>query len=114
MNKAFRFRLYPTRKQQAVLSEWLTLCCEVYNAALQERRDAFRLAGVSIGFAQQCAELPACKQVRPELAQMNSQVLQDVVKRVDLAFAAYFRRCEAGEQSGYPRFRSRSRYGSLT
>jgi putative transposase len=82
MNKAFQFRLYPTRKQQAILSEWLALCCEVYNAALQERRDAYRLVGVSLGFAQQCAELPACKQVRPELAQMNSQVLQDVVKRV--------------------------------
>jgi putative transposase len=89
MNKAFQFRLYPTRKQQAILSEWLTLCCEVYNAALQERRDAFRLAGVSIGFAQQCAELPACKQVRPELAQMKSQGLQDVLQLLDLAFAAY-------------------------
>jgi putative transposase len=114
MNKTYQFRLYPTKKQQAVLSEWLALCCEVYNAALQERRDAYRMAGVSLGFAQQCAELPDCKRVRPELAHISSQVLQDVVKRVDLAFAAFFRRREEGEQPGYPRFRSRSRYGSLT
>ncbi len=114
MNKTYQFRLYPTKKQQAMLSEWLGLCCEVYNAALQERRDAYRMAGVSLGFAHQCAELPACKQVRPELAEINSQVVQDAVKRVDLAFAAFFRRCEAGEQPGYPRFRSRLRYDSLT
>ena len=114
MNKTYQFRLYPTKKQQAMLCEWLALCCEVYNAALQERRDAYRMAGVSLGLAHQCEELPACKQVRPELAQVNSQVLQDAVKRVDLAFAAFFRRCAAGEQPGYPRFRSRLRYDSLT
>jgi putative transposase len=114
MNKTFQYRLYPTKKQRTTLNKWLALCCEVYNAALQERRDAYRLADVSLSFAQQCAELPACKQVRPELAQVNSQVLQDAVKRVDLACAAFFRRCEAGEQPGYPRFRSRLRYDSLT
>jgi putative transposase len=114
MNKTYQFRLYPTKKQQSALGKWLALCCEVYNAALQERRDAYRMAGVSIGFAHQCAELLSCKQVRPELAEINSQVLQDVVKRVDLAFAAFFRRCQAGEHPGYPRFRSRFRYDSLT
>ncbi len=114
MNKTYQFRLYPTKKQQATLNKWLALCCEVYNAALQERRDAYRMGGTSIGFAHQCAELPACKQVRPELAEVNAQVMQDAVKRVDLAFAAFFRRCEAGGQPGYPRFRSRFRYASLT
>jgi putative transposase len=114
MNKTFQYRLYPTKKQQTTLNAWLTLCCETYNAALQERRDAYRLAGISLGYAQQCAELPDCKEVRPELAEVNSQVLQDAIKRVDLAFAAFFRRCEAGEKPGYPRFRSRSRYDSLT
>jgi putative transposase len=114
MNKTFQYRLYPTKKQQTRLNGWLALCCETYNAALQERRDAYRLAGVSLGYAQQCAELPDCKAVRPELGEVNSQVLQDAVKRVDLAFAAFFRRCAAGEKPGYPRFRSRARYDSLT
>jgi putative transposase len=114
MNKTYQFRLYPTKKQQTTLNQWLALCCEVYNAALQERRDAYRMAGVSLGYSHQCAELPGCKQVRPELAQINSQVVQDAVKRVDLAFAAFFRRCETGEKPGYPRFRPRFRYDSLT
>ena len=114
MNKTFQYRLYPTKKQQTTLNEWLALCCETYNAALQERRDAYRMAGISLGYAQQCAELPACKEVRPDLSEVNSQVLQDAIKRVDLAFAAFFRRCAAGENPGYPRYRSRLRYDSLT
>ncbi len=114
MNKTFQYRLYPTKKQQAKLNKWLALCCETYNAALQERRDAYRLAGTSIGFAHQSAELPACKQERPELAEVNSQVLQDVLKRVDRAFDSFFRRVKDGQQPGYPRFRSHLRYNSLT
>ena len=56
-------------------------------AALQERRDAYRMAGKPISYAQQCAELPECKEVRPDLAEVPAQVLQDAVKRVDLLIA---------------------------
>jgi putative transposase len=114
MTKTYQFRLYPTKRQQATLTRWLALCCEVYNAALQERRDAYRIAGKSFNYSLQSAELPGCKEVRPELAEVHSQVLQDTVKRVDLAFLAFFRRGESTEKPGYPRFRSRNRYDSLT
>jgi hypothetical protein len=62
------------------------------------------MACTSIGYAQQCAELPACKQVHPELADVNSQVLQDVLKRVDRAFEGFFQRVKDGQRPGYPRF----------
>jgi transposase len=114
MNKTYQFRIYPTKKQVTQLNRWLALCCQIYNAALQERRDAYRLAGVSLGLAEQSAELPACKQVYPELSAVNAQVLQTVVKRVDLAFQAFFRAVAAGKRAGYPRFKSRNRYRSLT
>src|SRR5215469_3365392 len=104
----------PTRKQQRTLEHWLVLCCQTYNAALDERTSAYRMAGVSLSYEDQCAELPGCKQVRPDLAPVPSQVLQDVVKRVDLAFAAFFQRVEEGKTPGFPRFKSRSRYHSLT
>ncbi|HWZ18657.1 MAG TPA: transposase [Ktedonobacteraceae bacterium] len=112
--KTYLFRLYPTHKQRDVLEEWLGLCCETYNAALDERKSAYRIAGVSLEYEHQCAELPGCKEVRPELREVPSQVLQEAVKRVDLAFEAFFRRVENAEKSGYPRFRPRSRYGSLS
>jgi putative transposase len=114
MNKTFQYRLYPTHKQETLLKAWLVRCCEVYNAALQERRDAYRMTGVSLSYSHQCAELPNCKEVRPELTEMNSQVLQDVLKRVDRAIDGFFRRVKDGQQPGYPRFRSRLRYHSLT
>src|SRR6266436_5956460 len=112
--KTYLFRLYPTRKQTRTLEEWLVLCCETYNAALDERKSASRMAGGSLSYEEQCAELPGCKEVRPELAAVPSQVLQDVVKRVDLAHEAFFRRVEEGAKPGYPRFKSRFRYHSLT
>jgi putative transposase len=112
--KTYLFRLYPTSKQMRRLEEWLGLCCEVYNAALDERKSAYRRAGVSLSFEDQCAELPGCKAVRPELVSVPSQVLQDVVRRVNLAFDAFFRRLEDQEKPGYPRFKSRFRYHSLT
>ncbi|EFH88531.1 putative transposase IS891/IS1136/IS1341 family [Ktedonobacter racemifer DSM 44963] len=106
--------VYPSRKQRQKLEAWLGLCCEVYNAALDERKSAYRMAGVSLSYEHQCAELPACKQVCPALNEVPSQVLQDVVKRVDRAFDDFFRRVEQGHKPGYPRFKSRFRYDSLT
>src|SRR2546425_9122226 len=80
--RTYRYRLYPTKKQITILNKWLKLCCETYNASLQERRDAYQMVGTSISYSHQCAELPACKEVRPDLAEVHAQVLQDVVKRV--------------------------------
>jgi putative transposase len=112
--KTYHFRLYPTRRQVRCLEEWLGLCCELYNAALDERKSAYRMASLSLPYEAQCAELPGCKAVRPDLGEVPSQVLQEVLKRVDLAFAAFYRRVEAGQKPGYPRFKSRLRYDSLT
>jgi len=113
-NKTYQYRLYLTRKQETTLTRWLALCCETFNAALQERRDAYRMVGKSIGFSHQCAELPECREVRPDLAEVPSQVLQDVVKRVDLAFDGFYRRLAEGQKPGYPRFKTRFRYDSMT
>jgi len=109
-----QFRLYPTPKQERTLEKWLVLCCETYNAAFDERKSAYRMAGVSLSYEDQCAKLPECKEVRRDLAEVPSQVLQDVVKRVDLAFQAVFGRAEEGKKPGFPRFKSRFRYHSLT
>ena len=97
-----------------MLNEQLALCAELYNAALQERKEAYRLCGKSITFAQQCAQLLGIKAIRPEYEAIYSQVLQDVLHRVDKAFKAFFSRVKAGQTPGYPRYKSRSRYASLT
>jgi putative transposase len=86
----------------------------LYNAALQERRDAYQMAGKSLTFAHQSAELPAVKDVSPEYRDVFSQVLQDVLHRVDRAFQAFFRRVKTGDKPGYPRFQGKHRYDSFT
>ena len=70
----------------------LMLCRHVYNAAIGERREAWRMRGVTVTYYQQKAELPGIKEAMPEYAEVNAQVLQDVVLRVDRAFQAFFRR----------------------
>jgi len=99
--------------QAAALVETLALCLELYNAALQERRDAYRMAGKSLSFAAQSSQLPAVKDARPEYRDIHSQTLQDVLHRLDRAYQAFFRRVKAGAAPGYPRFQGRDRYDSL-
>lgn len=112
--QAYKFRLYPTKKQVQVLTWTLDRARELYNAALQERRDAYRMAGKSLNYYDQANQLPEIKEMRPEYTDLHSQVLQDVLRRVDKAFKRFFARCKAGETPGYPRFRGRPRYDSIT
>jgi putative transposase len=114
VRKTFRYRLKPTLSQQWALDRTVMLCRYVYNAAIGERREAWQKCGVSVNYYQQKAELPSIKAEMPEYAEVHSQVLQDVVQRVDRAFQAFFRRVKAGETPGYPRFHGRSRYNSFT
>jgi len=112
--KAYKYKLRPSAKIIAIFESWLAICCELYNAALQERRDAYRIAGESLNYARQCAELPDLKSEREDVGRVNAQVLQNVLKRVAFAFDNFFRRVKNGEKPGYPRFHSRHRYDSFT
>jgi putative transposase len=114
MHKAFVYRLYPTAEQVVQLTWILDRCHELYNAALEERREAYRMAGKSVGYCEQAGELPGLKEDSPEFRQVGSQVLQDVLRRVDRAFQAFFRRAKDGQKPGYPRFKGRDRYDSFT
>jgi putative transposase len=100
--------------EQAEKLDWtLWRCQELYNAALAERKEAWRMQRVSITYYQQKRDLPAIKEVRPEYQDIHAHVLQDVIRRLDKAFQAFFRRLGNGEKAGYPRFKGRNRYRSL-
>jgi putative transposase len=114
IRKTYKYKLKPTPAQERMLDRTLMLCRHVYNAAVGERREAWGKCGVSVGYYQQKAELSGIKGAMPEYAEVHSQVLQDVVQRVDRVFQAFFRRVKAGETPGYPRFHGRARYNSFT
>src|SRR5689334_12021266 len=97
VRKTYKYKLKPTPEQERVLDRTLMLCRQVYNAAIAERREAWQKCGVSVNYYQQKAELPGVKAEMPEYGEVHSQVLQDVVQRVDRAFQAFFHRVKNGE-----------------
>src|SRR5215467_15365038 len=102
VRKTYKYKLKLTCEQERLLERTVMLCRHVYNAAVGERREAWRMYGIAVTYYQQKAELPGIKEAMPEYAELHSQVLQDVVLRVDRAFQALFRRIASGETPGYP------------
>jgi putative transposase len=113
IRKTFRYRLYPTKAQAESLDRQLGEACRLYNAALQERRDAWRINRESVTYYTQANQL---KEIRAagDLALANFSACQDVLRRVDKTFKAFFRRVERGGKAGYPRFKSFARFDSFT
>lgn len=125
MVRVYRYRLYPTRGQDAAMRETLERQRELYNAALQERRDAYKKCGVTITKGMQERQLKAVREDRPEYKVIHTHLLQDTIRRLDLAFQGFFRRVKEikarrarGEKTtlkaGYPRFKGKGRYRSFT
>ncbi|HEY7092923.1 MAG TPA: transposase [Ktedonobacterales bacterium] len=114
IRKTYKYRLAPTPAQETVLAEVLWRCRELYNAGLEERKTAWEKCGISVTFAMQSAQLPDIKDARTEYRDINAQVLQDVLHRLDKTYQAFFRRVKNGEKPGYPRFHGRDRYNSFT
>jgi putative transposase len=114
VRKTFKYKLQPTAEQEETMAFVVRRCRELYNAALTERRDAWRMCAVSSTAAGQSAQLPDIKRECPEYQDIHSQVLQDVLTRLDRAFQAFFRRVKNGEKAGYPRFKRGHRYDSFT
>lgn len=113
IRKTFKYRLYPNKTQAAQLDEWLYLNRELYNAALEERREAYKRAHKSITLYEQYHALPAVREARPEFYAIPISVLRGTLKRLDLAFQAFFRRVKAGQTPGFPRFQGKHRFNSF-
>ncbi len=112
--KAYKYKLKPTSEQERTLAETLWRCRVLYNTALEQRITTYRRCGVTLTAYQQMAELPDVKVAFSEYAAIHSQVLQDVLARLDKTYQAFFRRVKAGQIPGFPRFQGRNRYHSFT
>ena len=112
--KSYKFKIKTSKTVQNKFEQTLNLCRELYNSAVQERRDAWKLNHISINYHIQRAQLPAIKEIRPEIEEIYSQILQDVLRRVSKTFDAYFRRISRNEKAGYPRFKGKNFFDSFT
>jgi putative transposase len=107
--RSYKYRLRPNRTQVAALSEMLRDFCGLYNACLQQRIEAYRRQGLSLRYGNQASELKAVRAAEPNLARWSFSALQQVVRRVDQTYAAFFKRGR-----GFPRFRAAARYHAAT
>ncbi len=114
VRKAYKYKLKPTPAQERQLEAVLWRCRTLYNTALEQRITAYHRCGITLTCYQQHAELPDLKAAFPEYADIHSQVLQDVLTRLDKTYQAFFRRVKASQTPGFPRFQGRNRYHSFT
>ena len=88
------------------MADTLEVCRNVYNAMLNDRNYQYDVTGKSPSRVDQINLLPGWRKEFPEIADVHSQVLQNISFRVEGAFRAFFRRVKAGEKPGFPRFKS--------
>jgi putative transposase len=108
-----KVRLYPTCAQERVLITMLRVTRELYNALLMQRRDAWTTRRVSVTHRDQYAQLTELREAEPRFASVYRECEDAVLHRLDLAFAAFFRRVKRGDTPGYPRFKPAARWNQL-
>jgi putative transposase len=114
MIRTFRYKLFVNKSQRLTLDHWRRVCQQLYNAGLQERRDAWQKQRVSVSRQDQCKQLTEIRSTDVDVAKVPAWTQQQVFRRLDRAFQAFFRRCKTGDKPGYPRFRSFERYESIS
>lgn len=113
--RTFRYRIYPTRRQRDAFELQRRFACDLYNAALEQRRDAHRRWTHAVSYSDQSAELTELRHAAELEAPegMNFWCQQEVLRRLDRAFAAFFHRLRNGNTPGYPRFKPAGRFDTL-
>jgi putative transposase len=110
---SYKYRLYPSRAQRDALDAMLGAFCDLYNAALQQRIEAYRRRGMSLRYLHQAHELKATRAADERLALYSYSAEQQVLRRLDKAFRSFFRRLKDRKgKVGFPRFQARSRFDS--
>lgn len=110
--RSYKFRLFTTTVQEAALTDMLGALCDLYNAGLQQRIEAYQRRGISLRYGNQAAELKAVRQADERLGGYSFSAEQQVLRRLDKAFAAFFGRIKRGDKAGFPRFRAKARFDS--
>lgn len=113
MRRAYVFRLRPTTRQHVALAACVDGHRELYNAALQERRDAWAHSKTRISYGAQSAQLSEIRSLRLDQVRWSFSSQQATLRRLDKAFAAFYRRLRAGRTPGYPRFKGKARFDSV-
>ena len=114
MLRTYKYLLRPSTEQVIKLDFLLWQSRLVYNAALEQRITTYRETGKGADYGAQWAHFRDVRRDSPDtLGLVNASSLQHLLRRLDKSFAAFFRRVKAGDQPGFPRFKSRNRFHSI-
>jgi putative transposase len=113
VRRAFKFRAYPTRPQEGRAARLLADHCDMYNAALEERREAWRMRRVTVSYGMQSAQLKEIRRADPHGQGRHSfTAQQQTLRRLTTVFAAFYKRAQKGKAS-YPRFKPYGRFSQV-
>jgi putative transposase len=112
---SYKYRLYPTKEQEIILHNNFNFCCFLYNSALEEKISHYKKYGIGISYNQQASELKEIKDFfQFQTKTIYSQSFQQVLKRLEVSFQNFFRRCKnKDKKAGFPRFRSKDMFKSI-
>jgi len=114
VRRAYKFRAYPTQPQRGRAVRLLADHCDLYNAALEERREARRMRKARISYGTQSAQLKEIWAAdRPGQGRHSFTAQQQTLRRLNAVSEAFFERCRTGPQPGFPRFKPRSRFDQV-
>lgn len=114
MRKTFKYRINANKGTLSKADNWLRLCRNLYNCALEERITYYKQTKKSLSEFTQSHELVELKKTFPEYKDVNAQTLKDVIRRIERAYQGFFRRIKNGEKAGFPRYKGKNRYNSFT
>ena len=115
MKKSFKYRLFTQKSQETKLNNMLDSARFLYNCALEQRVVCWKQWRKSVNYYDQANALKEIRSLDEGIAQLNCSASQDILRRLDKSFQAFFRRIKTGNTPpGFPRFKSRNRFNSIT
>lgn len=114
MLRTYQYLLRPTAEQEVALDFLLWQGRKVWNEALQQRIEAYEQHGQTFTSMDQFPYFRDLRHANPDtLGKLNATCMNKVLRRLDKAFQAFFRRVKAGKKLGFPKFKDRKRFNSL-
>ncbi|MGC8877495.1 RNA-guided endonuclease InsQ/TnpB family protein [Thermus sp.] len=110
---SYQYRLRPTKAQARALDHQLYLAAKLYNTALEQRKLLWKGRRKFVSYCEQAAELKVLRREFPEYGALNHTALQNVLRRLDRAFARFLEGVRRSEGVGYPRFKKKDRFRTL-
>ena len=107
----YKYRAYPSKEQKVTLNRQMFLSKELYNMLLEKSKEYYKDTKKTLTEYRMNIWITQIKKEKTELAELHSQVLQNVSKRVSDAYKHFFRRCKEKKHEkkikvGFPRYKN--------